>query len=257
MATMATITAATANTMPNEAGGDRAGTRPGTRLAGLLAAGAGALLLLGAVPRLAAAVVSLPARPVLWDLREGMRVPPDRLADAETRLARGAALADSGTVQADRGYLLLNKALALPPGDAGPVLLRQAAAATEAGLALSPVQPAAWARLAWLRSRMGDPAGAERALRLSFLSGPVVPAMTVSRIQFGLDLRPHLGAETQQLLDRQLRLAWVLVPDSMVAMADRADVGPAVRAALAGLAPAEIDAYTARWGRRPPTLPAP
>jgi hypothetical protein len=124
-------------------------------------------------------------------------------------------------------------------------------AATEDALARSPVLPELWARLAWLRTVEGDPAGAARALRLSLLSGQVVPAMTVSRLQLGLELHPHMDAETRNLLDQQLRLGWLTVPDNMRAMAGRADVGPLVRDALARLNPAEIDLYLARWGQLP------
>lgn len=202
----------------------------------------GALVWLGA-PRLLAAIVSLDARAVIWDARSGSPPPPDRLASAAADLGAAQRWAEDGEAMGDRGFLLVQQARATPPGPERAVLLDQAVRATEAGLAAAPAQPSAWARLAWLHVARGDRAAALPALRLSLLTGPVAPALMASRLELGLDLLSLMDPDTRGLLRRQVRLLWVVSPETVAAMSQKPGTGGFIRDALDDLSEEDMAAF--------------
>jgi len=202
----------------------------------------GGLLALG-VPRLTGAVLALEPRAVLWAVHEGEALPAARLAEAAEGLRRAVPWTGEGEQENDRGLLLLRQAEATPAGPERERLFAEAEKATEAGLARSPGHPSAWARLAALRHARGDTAGAVAALRLSMLSGSVVPALMISRLEIAFRLMPALDAETAALVERQIRLAWVIDPEPFTAMLVRPEVADTVRRALADLSDEEIRSF--------------
>ncbi len=226
------------------------GAKPSHRGAALIGAVIAALLLALATPRLVAALFALDAQATLWDVHTGVTVPPTDLAAAAAGLAAAGRWVADGGNEADRGLLLLRRAIALPSGADRDRLLGEAEAATAAGLGLAPGQPGVWLRLAWLRKSGGDAAGALAALRLSWLAGGFVPTLMMSRLDFALGLLPAMNAEMRSLLRRQLRLTWVVAPDTVTGLSRRSDLAPLVQEALADLSDEEIAHYVRLHGRR-------
>lgn len=228
MAITASIMDATATITPT-----RRRDRAGLVLAGLLG-----LVLLGAGGvSLGSAVTALPARAVLGDLRAGRPVADAEAQAAAAALDRAGRWQASAELAADRGLLLLRR------DDA------EAERATEAALRLGPVQPSAWARLAALRAARGEAEGAVQALRLSMLTGAVVPELTRSRIELGLALADRLDPATRALLVRQFRLAWVLDPAAASELLRRADAAPFMQEAMAAMDAADIAQFVRLHGR--------
>lgn len=236
-----TTTASDAAPLPVPAAQGSAGPR---RLGAAVVAVAlgGALVWLGA-PRLIAALGGLDARAVIWDARAGRAPPPERLAAAAAELDAAQRWAEDGEAMSDRGFLLVQQARATPPGPERGALLDRAARVTEAALAVAPAQPSAWARLAWLHVARGDAAAAIPALRLSLLTGPVAPALMGSRLELGLDLLSLMDADTRGLLRRQVRLLWIVSPETVAALSRRPDTGGFVLDALNDLSAEDMAAY--------------
>jgi len=226
----------------------------------LVALVSGLALILLAVPRLIAAVEGLEGREVLWDsqgMPSGSSLPltEDRLLAGADSLAAQTKWEESGEAESDRGLLLLRAANLSRDPVRHRDLLRQARVASEAGLALAPGQPSTWARLAALRLDEGDGAGAALALRLSLMSGPVVPPLMTSRLALALRLLPVLKEGDAELLRRQVRLAWVLDPDGVAALAEgkpqegRAEGSHFVIESLNSLNASDMEAYIALHGK--------
>lgn len=194
-------------------------------------------------PAVLAAWSAVGARGTLCDVWAGAPVPIGALAAAEQDLVQANQWTREGGRDADRGLLILHQAQAVPEGDTRQALLAKAEAATVAGLAAAPGQPGVWARLAYLRKARGDGHGAVAALRLSFLSGSFVPEIMVSRLQFALTLFPVMDSEMVALVRRQVRLTWVVAPDTVTALGARRDVGPMVQEALMELSEGDVSHY--------------
>lgn len=177
--------------------------------------GAAALLLFAlALPRGIAALVER-------DGREALRASFSTTQPSEAQLAAGAAAFDSaagwsadGEREGARSLLLLQQAL-LAEGAARTALLRAAEDSAIAALRRAPAQPGVWNRLALLREQSGDRIGAVAALRMSFLSGPFVPALNEPRIRLGLRLDDVLDPDTRALLLRQGRLMLAADPQAL------------------------------------------
>lgn len=247
---MASIMDATETTTANDAANDATGRLSARGPAGprrlgpaLVAVALGAGLVGLGLPRLVSALLTIDARAVLWEARSGGALPTERLASAAADLDAAQRWVSDGEVLSDRGFLLVRQAQATPPGPERAALLDQAAAATAAGLAAAPAQPSAWARLAWLHMVRGDRASAVPALRMSLLTGPVAPALMASRLDLGLSLLPVLDADTHTLLRRQIRLVWVVAPDTIATMAQNKETGGFVRDALNDLSEEDMAAF--------------
>ncbi|NGM24208.1 hypothetical protein G3576_29735 [Roseomonas stagni] len=191
-----------------------------------------------ALPRLMASVAALQARDAVRAVHAGAVPDAPALAAATEALARAAAWVPEGEREAERGLLLLQRAL-LAEGPEQDALLAAAEAAEQSALTLAPVQPSSWNRLALLREHRGDLAGAVAALRLSLLTGGFVPALTEPRIRLGLRLQALLDDETTELLKHLLRRAWVTEPGIIRAIAADPAAGAFLHAALDGVAPQE------------------
>ena len=199
----------TAATTPTET----AGGRPPRRLgAALVAASLAVMLLWLALPRLAAALLAVPGQAVVHDLLAGQQPPVADLENAARALATARAWAADGGYDLDRGLVLLRHSQQAATLAEAARLKAASRAATVRGLAEAPVQPSAWLRLANLRQQDGDAIGAGRALRLSLLTGPMVPAILPDRLRLAFALWPMLDDDTRALVPHQIRLAWVLAP---------------------------------------------
>ncbi|MBK1663173.1 hypothetical protein CKO38_00585 [Rhodospirillum rubrum] len=224
---------------PRSATAARRAVAPG--LAGL----AVALVLIGlALPRCLAAWNDHAGAAALWDLRAGKPGPdPAILAAAGESLVASARRPPRGEVLADGGYLLARAAENTADPARRAALSRAALVATERGLALAPANASAWARLAALRANVGDRDGAAAALRVSFLAGPVVPALTASRLDLALALLPALDGETRVLLDRQIRITWILEPARIARLAEDRRLGRLIGLALDGVSEEDLTLY--------------
>ncbi|WP_040566483.1 tetratricopeptide repeat protein [Magnetospirillum molischianum] len=215
----------------------------------IVAATLGLALVVTATPRLISAMLSLDARNVLSNLYQGKPVREGQLAAAAVDLSMAHDWYPEGEVETGRGYLLLQQAMGADNAEKRLSLLREAAAATLAGLEEAPAQPVAWARLAWLRYKVGDSAEAAKAYRMSLLTGAVVPPLMVSRLELGFALRSALDADTQDMLARQVCLTWVLDVDAITRLAANPAYGAFVRSSLANLTQAQMDAFSLRHAR--------
>jgi len=136
---------------------------------------AGVLLLALGVPRFLGAATALPARPALWEIREGRSASAQQQGRAVTALEQSSRW--SGTPAFAQSEIALLKLLRLESiedkkGENAQALLRESLEAQEAGLAKAPASATAWARLAhgrYLNDRLDG--GAPEALWMSFLSG--------------------------------------------------------------------------------------
>jgi hypothetical protein len=185
-------------------------------LAGLLS-----LIILGlALPRLVGEVMVLEARQVVLDLRTDLDSAgePARLLDAAAAIEAAGSLTGDGRLVADQGLLLMQTAVRAADAETRRRLLLAAASASETGLRLAPAYPAAWTRLAFIRRELGDPAAAATALRMSMLTGAVMPQVMTSRLALGLELRPWFDPEGLRLLARQVRLVQEIRPDSLAGL---------------------------------------
>lgn len=251
MADTETITASEAPAGSGAAVDRHVSHRGGALVAWVLA---GVLVVLG-VPQLIAALITLDARQTLDAVHAGAEVDPARLVDAADAFGTAAGWFGSGELELNRGLLLVRAALEGTPEERER-RLDAAEQATVSGLALSPGQPVPWLRLAWLRERRGDRAGAVDAFRMSVLTGPFEPTLMKQRIEMGLRLHAALTPEALNLLKRQIQLTWIVDPTFVYDFLGRRADAAVVREALDGLTEADIERFVNAHGRVP-AEPAP
>lgn len=205
--------------------------------AAVLAVAVGGLLVLAGAVRLWTVWQAEPARLGLEALQ---RAAPDAATPPSVFLDIAESLAEAGRLapvivpwgMSDRGGSL-EALMRISAGDpsALPVL--------EAALALAPGDPNGWLWLARLRLKDGKSAAAGQALRMSLLAGQVVPEMMRTRLRLGLDLYPVLDADTQRLVQRQVRLVWVIYPQDIPQLLTVQAYRPVVTEALAAATSAD------------------
>ncbi|GLR82358.1 hypothetical protein [Azospirillum oryzae] len=245
----------TATTTPSERSGGastrpRASTQPSSPVSAILGLVVGGLLLWMGTPQLVAALVALDADAALQGVRSGSPGSPDQLAMAGEALTAANRWEKSGEREAARAVLLTFQAQGAPPGPDRDRLSAEALAAASAAVRLAPGQPHAWAHLATLLERGGDRKRAVEALRLSILSGAVEPALMMWRIETALRLRGDMDAEALSLLRRQIRLAWIIMPDEIAALSKRPDAHDLVTESLSLLNEEEMAHYVRLHGKR-------
>lgn len=227
------------------------GQRRARRAASIAAAAAaGALLVALAVPRTIAAVVQLPARPVIAEVRDGADL-DDRLLElaVDSQSAALDIVAD-GAGYADLG--LLRFVLARRAGladEAGRARLAESVRDHRRALALSPSQGFAWTRLAHgelLRHGLSDRLGP--LLALAVATAPYNPNLAAPRLDLCLVAWRRLDAPTRARVDAQIRFVAALRPAALAAIAARRHAVPVVRAALAG-DPGLATRFEAAWAR--------
>ena len=113
----------------------------------------------------------------------------------------------------------------------------------EAALGQAAGDPSGWVRLARLRLKEGKPVEAGQALRVALLAGQVVPGAMLPRLRLGLDLYSVLDADTQQLVQRQVRLVWMLSPQEIPRLLTVQAYVPVITAALAAITPSDEEQF--------------
>jgi hypothetical protein len=73
--------------------------------------------------------------------------------------------------------------------------------------------------------------------------------MMTSRLDLGLRLVSAMDGEMRSLLQRQIRLTWVIAPEAVAKLATQTEAGPLVRSALADLSEGDVAEYLLRHGR--------
>lgn len=174
------------------------GRTAGRSLVGAVAVLAGIGLLALGVPRLLSGMVTL-------DVRSADEPAAIRALDQAT------ALVADGEMMVEQAVLEQRLGRPIP----------ETIALLQSGLAQSPANPKGWALLAGLLSTSGDQAAAVRALRLSYLSGPVVPDLMAGRLTLAMALLDSMDAETKGLTARQVRLAWKIDPQPIIELMQR------------------------------------
>jgi hypothetical protein len=198
----------------------------------------GVLILYFAVPRTIAAVLLMPGDRPLHVIQNG-RLPPAREIE-EIVSSRSAALhwVEQGRLLSDRSLARLTLAeQAANDAKPDPGKLEEVARDLTAGLSLEPVNPHAWARLAYVRflqKGLSADAGVASALRLSFLTGPYEPEMTFPRLRLALAVWSNFSTEDRELGRRQIRFAWLLSRDEVVDLAVQSQRILVFRLALVG-----------------------
>jgi hypothetical protein len=188
-----------------------------------IAAILGVLMLYAAVPRTVAAVLMMPGDRPLQLLQNGRQPTTAEIEPIVSSRTAAAGWIDQGRLWTDRSLARLALAEQTAKDDIpDAALLQDAARDLDTGLALAPVNPHAWARLAYVRFLLKGPnagAGAASALRLSFLTGPYEPDMTFPRLRLALAVWSNFSTEERDLARRQIRFAWVLSRDDVVDLA--------------------------------------
>lgn len=175
------------------------GTRRGATLTLGLALGVVLLVLAG--PRLVAAVLGTPADRVAFYLEEGQRVTDEALAGLV--VARRAAAGWHETAQDFRDIAAAE--LMLAHRGASPRGYDEAERALGRSLAIAPVDPHGWARLAhvaWLQERYADSIA---ALRVSLQTGSYEPTLAAWRVAMMLRLWQAASVEVRILFLTQIR----------------------------------------------------
>lgn len=170
---------------------------------------AGVLVLGLAVPRTIAAFQLLPGDPVLESVRSGKAVSREQLQALMESRKDAREWLPSGRIQGDLALARLELARREGyGGETGEGYLRDGLQALEAGLSLSPADPHAWARLAFVRIKNGSAAAdVRRALFLSILTGPYEKRLAISRIQYAILLWDRLAADERSLVLDQISWA--------------------------------------------------
>lgn len=202
-----------------------------SRLATLFALLLGSALLLGAVPRLVAALHLLPGDPGMALLNSGQLPSPQAYERiVASRRAAAAWLAAPATLT-DLGVAALSLAQASTGGR--PVLLDLAERELQAAVAGAPIDAHAWTYLAFVHTATGDHERAAQALDLALRTGPYEPDLTLPRAALGLTNWPWLAPAARARFGAEFAHALRLDPDRF--LADVLDSGRSleVRAALA------------------------
>ena len=129
---------------------------------------------------------------------------------------------DQGQLWTDRSLARLTLAQEAAKGARRPTprCARRRCSDLDTGLALAPVSPYAWARLAYIRFlQKGSSPGVASALRLSFLTGPFERDMVFPRLRLALAVYSNFSSEEREMARRQIRFAWLLSRDEVVELA--------------------------------------
>lgn len=208
----------------------------GRSVSALLALTVGGLLCLSGAARLWSVWQAEPARIGLETLQRGGAADetPALLLEIADALAESGRMAPYIVPWAtsDRGGSL-EALMRQRAGDPSATIVLEAALGQAAG------DPSGWVRLARLRLKDGKLVEAGQALRVALLAGQVVPEAMLPRLRLGLDLYPVLDADTRQLVQRQVRLVWVLSPQEIPQLLTVQAYVQVITEALAAVTPSD------------------
>jgi hypothetical protein len=192
------------------------------------------LLIVLAVPRTIAALLTMPSASVLRSLQNQEPVGIDDLETVVRAQRRGLALVGDGRLATDLGLAELLIAERLPADDAGVAArFGNATSALRDGLALAPGNPYAWARLAYAEARQqGWTPLALSSLRLALLTSPYDPRLLWSRLRLGFLAWPYMTPDDRDIVLQQIRWAFDENARELARLAVDADRVNVVRAAL-------------------------
>ncbi len=194
---------------------------------------AGALFALGA-PRLVAALVTLPASPILGRMQDLEAVDAESLKILITTQQRGLKWHETSRRWTDLGFtqiLLANKSGTVKDRDA---LLGEADYSLRAGLALAPSNPFAWTRMAYIdMAAAGGPSPSmARKLRMAITLAPYDRRLVFPRLRLSFIAWPQFEKTDRPMIIDQTLFAWRLDAYRLTKMAaDQGRIG-LVRAAL-------------------------
>ncbi len=213
----------------------------------------GATILALALPYAMTATLALPGNAARALLQDGGAVGEQAILRLEDSRRNMLAFLPTSAVYADLGYAEALRATRRDPDDPERAALLDAAMADlERGIALSPVDSYAWARLTYARMLAEGPGPrAAAAFRMSMLTGTFERGLYLIRAEYGLVLYPWLDADMRDLLLIQLRLAWRYYnADDVMRRALRVPYGPALlRQALGSSDPQAIGWFSTVWQR--------
>ncbi len=193
---------------------------------------AGALFALG-LPRLVAALVTLPASPILERIQALKAVDAKSLEILITTQQRGLKWHGTSRRWTDLGFTQI--LLANEPGAAKDrnALLSEADYSLRTGLALAPSNSFAWTRLAYIDMETGGPSPSmARELRMAVMLAPYSRRLAFPRLRLIFIAWPRFGKADRRMILGQTRFAWRLDAYRLTKMAtDQGRVG-LVRAAL-------------------------
>ena len=204
------------------------------RLIAAGAAGVLALLLLSSgVPRLLAALASLPGDAPLARVLDRNPVSPEQLARVVESRGRSLAWVDEGRRYTEQALARLMLAEEKPVLDAGADLGPVRDALIE-GLARAPASPYAWARLAYVEDlQRGATARAVAFARMSVLTGPYEDRLLLRRLDIALRGWDSVSPADAALFLDQIRRAWRRAPEQLQALAHSTERPDLVSQALA------------------------
>ena len=212
---------------------------------------AGAVLLVGEVPRTIAALVMLPGGPVLREIQNLRPVGRDDLEILIASQRRGLRFGETGRKWTDLGLAQL--LLAREQGVRGGIkieMVSQAIASLKTGLALAPANPFAWTRLAHVQSLMTGPSpSVASALRMAILTARYEPRLLFIRLELCLRSWSFFRTDDHELVFQQVRLAWRKNGKRLVDMAVKTGQVNVVRAALLG-SRKDLSAFEKRLRKR-------
>ncbi len=195
---------------------------------------AGAVLLIGGVPRTIAALAVLPGGPVLREIQNLRPVGRDDLEILVASQRRGLRFGESGRKWTDLGLaqLLLAREQGVP-GGIKIEMVSPAIASLKTGLALAPANPFAWTRLAYAQLLMMGPSpSVVSALRMAMLTARYEPRLLFIRLELCFQSWSYFKPEDRELVFQQIRLAWRKNGKRLVDMAVETGQVNVVRAAL-------------------------
>lgn len=205
-----------------------------------------AIILYLAIPRTIAAFILYPETATLRQIQNGN--PVDAYGMGGLARSRRAAMAwvDDGRIRTDLALAELLMAEAKGNGSQrDPALVAAAITAASEGLARAPLNPQAWARLAYARYlRNGPTRGVATDLRMSIFTGPYEPRLVFSRLALSLRDWQNFAKEDRDLLLGQVRFAWDVSPDKLIRVTEETGAIGIVLIALARN-PADLKKFVA------------
>ena len=194
---------------------------------------AGAALVWLAIPRVVSALAGLPAGPIISELRAGEQKEPRYLQIAANSQRSALAWIDDGRGWGWLGLLAFLQAQGRGFGDDARALLDVSIAAHRRGLALSPAQTYAWARLAHAELlRKGPSPQLGKWLALSMVSAPYEKRLVFQRLELCFLVWRQLDDRVRARVAEQVRFAARYKLGRLAKLAKRRYVTGIVRAAL-------------------------